>query len=461
MKAPCLYRPWGPPGYIQYTTLCYNDLQPLYGLRGLDQRRMPYVEEKTFEYPVLIAIEMWGASYLSTSHVSFFIANVPFLAISALAATMALFEAVKPKYKRALLFAVGPPLVFYSFHNWDLLAVAPLAGAAWAWSRGKTFRVGALTGLGAAAKLFPAYGVPSLAVAAIAKGRAVRHGVALVGAAVATWTVVNAPFVVLELLKGGSLKGWLGVFAFHARRSPDFGTVWYWWAEWMSIPSHRTAPASWVPTISWMAGGGLLVGYVVGLRRRGRACKTAPAAAVVVWLVGGVGIALFGLSAVIMGGPTSQSYKEFVDVASLVLFLAGFFGLLLHQSRKGRDPWATFGAVVCLFLLVSKVHSPQYALWMLVFFVVVETPWPLIASYFAADAVLLASGFWWFAYSPNLGPSGWRTIFIASVYARALVLAGLLIWYAVSGRDLIDLDEDSAELDLSKRVTAGSPSVFS
>lgn len=467
MKSPCLYRNWGPPEYIQYRSLCYSDLQPLYGLRGLDQRRIPYVEEKSYEYPALIGLEMWIASYASNSHVSFFIANVPILAVSALVASWALFEAMRNRPKRVLVFALAPPLAFYSFHNWDLLAIAPLALCVWAWSRGRQTQAGAFAGLGAAAKLFPAYGLPALGVSLLgtrgSEGKAdrlalrLRRAKGLVLGAAGAWSVVNIPLIVIEALRDGSIDGWTGVFAFHARRFPDFGTVWYWWPEWVTATGNRGLAAILLPALVWAAAGAMLSAYALGLYRAGRATGLTPAAVGTV-VVGGLVIVLaLGRSSVIAGGPTSDSYKRLVDVASLCIFGLGSAALIFHQWRRRTGPWTTFAGILSLFLLVSKVHSPQYALWMLVFFVVVETPGALIAAYFAADAVLLTSGFWWFADSPSLGPSVWRSVFVVSVLARALVLGALLVWYATGARDLVGFGEASSPVDLEMEMAAGSP----
>ncbi len=477
MKSPCLYRAWGPPDYVQYRTLCYSDLQPLYGLRGLDERRLPYVEEKSYEYPALIALEMWLASHFADSHVSYFLANVPFLGGAALVSTWALVRAMGPRRRRVLLFALAPPLVFYSFHNWDLLAVAPLALCVWAWSRGDAFWAGGFSGLGAAAKLFPGYGVPFLASSLLrpssrgvaeagsGDGRTGYGGlnppIRLVLAAVGAWLGVNLPFVALELLRDGSLQGWLGVFAFHARRLPDFGTVWYWWPEWVREVGPYSTAAVLVPVVVWAAGVGSLAVFAWWLYRQGSCTRVVPFGTCLAGLVGMVAIAVLGVGPRVSGGPTTHEYKGFVDSVSLGLFAVGFGLIILRHWRLRRDPWASFAAVVCLFLLASKVHSPQYALWLVVFFVVVQTPWPLIAAYFVADAILLASGFWWFADSPELGPNGWRTVFVVSVYIRALALGALLVWYSTAAKDLVDFGGTGRGVDLDATVTAGSHEGFS
>ena len=40
------------------------------------------------------------------------------------------------------------------------------------------------------------------------------------------------------------------------------------------------------------------------------------------------------------------------------------------------------------FMLFHKVHSPQYTLWILPFFVLLQIRWPVIVAYLIADFVL-------------------------------------------------------------------------
>lgn len=559
LKIPCLVGRWGPPEYLQYKTVCYNDLQPLYGLRGLDLRELPYLQNKSYEYPVLIGMEMWIASLFARSHVSFFLANLPFLGIAALAAAWCLGVALGPSRKRALYFAAAPSLVFYAFHNWDLLAVAPVVAAVLAWSRGRAGIAGAALGLGAAAKLYPAFGVPVLAAwlmwaqgsqrgrsklgdpkyprdpggqASRGEGRRVgttrweasagpRTAAAVLLGAAAGWAALNVPVVLLETLAEGVPRGWLAVFQFHARRTPDFGTVWYWWADHASAPGRSAlsravlyagAGSSVVSMLAWSwswvrrrgsgspqareddcpmdeqataehpaAGRGVenstadrmgadrwvvhsgadqsvdwprfRIGWI-GVRGRAAAIAVGLAA-----VATGAGAAAVGVVGPARFGPTSTEFRRFVDVASLALLALGFGSLLYAQRAVRRDPWCSFAAAVCLFLSVSKVHSPQYALWLTVFFAVCSTPWQLVAWYFAADALLLVSGFWWFATSPTLQANGWRAIFVTAVFMRAGALAALGLWYAAGGADLVPFGHNGGRLE-SRGRTAGSPTAL-
>ena len=132
LKRPCTVLPWGGPQKNEYRTLCYNDVEALYGVRRLNVKAFPYVKEKSYEYPVVIGLTMWTASLFADNFAQFFLANLPFLIAAAFLSLAGLIGAIGAK-PRILWFVAAPPLFLYAFHNWDLLAVAPLALAMWAW----------------------------------------------------------------------------------------------------------------------------------------------------------------------------------------------------------------------------------------------------------------------------------------------------------------------------------------
>jgi len=53
-------------------------------------------------------------------------------------------------------------------------------------------------------------------------------------------------------------------------------------------------------------------------------------------------------------------------------------------------------AMLAGFLLLHKVHSPQYALWLVPFFVLLNIRWGWIVAYFAADLAIGLGIFRWF-----------------------------------------------------------------
>jgi hypothetical protein len=88
--------------------------------------------------------------------------------------------------------------------------------------------------------------------------------------------------------------------------------------------------------------------------------------------------------------------------------------------------------MLCGFLLLHKVHSPQYTLWLLPFFVLVQVPWPLVAAYLLADLAMGIGIFRWY-YQLHAGlPSGIYDGFAAQavtvgVWGRAALLLALFV----------------------------------
>jgi uncharacterized membrane protein len=378
LKWPCTSHPWD--GF-QYRRLCYNDIQPLFHVRGISRGVVPYSGDHVgtdlqVEYPVLTGMFMdvtgrvlRGLERLGLAQNSdpdYFVVSAVLLAPFAFVVTLKLRRSVTAG--RLLLWAIGPPLVLYAFHNWDLLAVA---GAVWGLveaERRRPWSAGAGFGIGASAKLYPVFIVPGAVLSAWAqedRSRAVRLTIAFGLSAV----ILNVPWMIR------SLSGWLAVWSFHSRRYPDFGTVWHW------IGHH---------------GSRLFPGW----------------------------------------SPGATGYRDFVSIASLILFAGGATVFLVNawrrRSEAGSIPAATGLGILCVFLLVSKVHSPQYALWIVPFLVMLNVPRSILFSYLAADLTVYVSGFYWFTVFDAPAP-GWKGIFEFAVLARAAAI-GALAWWATKAR---------------------------
>ncbi len=204
----------------------------------------------------------------------------------------------------------------------------------------------------------------------------------------AIFLVINVPWIAISNaeppaaeesppeLNGVSLRepgtnGWLQVWQFHADRYPDFGTVWYWVGRY----GKKVHPASF-----WE--------------------------------------------------PGQRGYRDFVDVSSLALFTVGSGMLLMRGWRRRLEPRgypdAAVGlGIVCLFLLASKVHSPQYALWVVPLLTMLNVPWWLVIGYLATDLGVYVSGFYYFTVMDQPSPA-WQGAFEAFVWARAATLGGVL-----------------------------------
>ena len=223
LKAQCLNRVWDG---IQFRRSCYNDVQPLYFDRGLNQKRFPYLDstaqtrvaKRDVEYPAGTGLYMGVVSQATSTPTSFFNANAIGLALMGLAGALAL-AAMALDPRRVLLYAVGPAMVLYAFHNWDLLAVGFTTLALYAYWRGANVWAGLLLGIGAATKLYPAFLLPALALGAWQRDRKVpwRMGAAFVGG-VAT---LNVPIML------ANFAGWKYPWDFQSARPANFETSWF------------------------------------------------------------------------------------------------------------------------------------------------------------------------------------------------------------------------------------------
>ena len=110
----------------------------------------------------------------------------------ALAAAYFLVGAHRRRPWDALMFAASPLLLLDSLVNWDLLAVACVAGAFWAWARGKPILTGVFIGLGTATKLYPLFLLGAMLVVCLRR-REIGVFLTSTAAAVATWLVLDLP----------------------------------------------------------------------------------------------------------------------------------------------------------------------------------------------------------------------------------------------------------------------------
>jgi len=226
-KYPCSDGQW--TGYKQYTHACYSDIVPLWSAEGLDVGQVPY-RDHPVEYPVLIGGFMWvtaeltrawhavdpGASELQV----FAFISCAGLALFAMLMVRAVAGAAGYRPYDAAIAAFSPLLVFHAFSNWDLIAMALLACAMWAWAKSKPVLSGVMIGLGTAAKLYPALMLVPLLVLAIRTRR--FRGPVLAGvAAGASWLIVNAPFALLWW------DNWWTFYRFSGERPAEASTIWH------------------------------------------------------------------------------------------------------------------------------------------------------------------------------------------------------------------------------------------
>lgn len=345
LKSPCL----GPWDGRQYTRLCYSDVVPLYQAEGLDRGLVPYLEAPN-EYPVLTGFTMALAGLPARSYSSFFNWNALLLSAFAAVTAFALWQLVGA---RALFFVAAPTLLIYGFVNWDLLAVMLATLGTWAYLRGRDGPSGALLGLGAAAKLSPGLLVVPFALGRHREGRS-RAALTLVGAAAASWVVVNLP------IAASAFGRWAEFFRFNSTRPADWDSLWFLLQRHLGFPESTR-------------------------------------------LVNALSAAAFVLAAV----------------------AAWWFA---ERRRPGFPAW-TFGfPILVVFLLTSKVYSPQFSLWLLPWFALTLPAPGLFAAFSAAEVAVFITRFQFFAQMDGLGGLPFGAFETALLVRAAILVACLVVW---------------------------------
>ena len=125
--------------------VCYSDIQELWLGRDVDQHVFPYVNGSitpdgklvggSVEYPVLTGLLIWAGALFAHDDGEFLLYSALLMAPFGLLTGWMLGRLAR---WRALLWALGPPLVLYAFHNWDLPVVACAVGAVFAVHGGRT-----------------------------------------------------------------------------------------------------------------------------------------------------------------------------------------------------------------------------------------------------------------------------------------------------------------------------------
>ncbi|SES48389.1 glycosyltransferase family 87 protein [Actinokineospora terrae] len=401
---------WGrsQPGFDErkYADVCYSDIQYLWIGRDIDRHVFPYVhgritadgalEGGTVEYPVLTGLLIWAGALFAHTDAEFLLASALIMAPFGLVTAWLLGRLSR---WRALIWVLSPPLVMYAFHNWELPVVACAVAAVYVVHRGWGKRgvarplvqratVSAVfLGLGFAFKIYPAIFVLPLMLYVLTGGREGRElppgksrdVVGMIRVALVAMGTAIAVNLPFALI---GPDGWLASFVFQGQRKADItaNSIWFW----------ALRPDS---------------------------------------------------------DPQNTAVHDYITVVSLVLVFASFavaciIGWLRFQ-REGTYPWiAVSAAMLCGFLLLHKVHSPQYTLWLVPMFVLLNLRWGWIAAYCVADLAMGIGIFLWFAQIAAKQPSGIYEGFAAQavmigVWGRAALLVGMFVAF-LSAKDTVD-----------------------
>ena len=364
--------------------LCYSDIQYLWLDRDIDKHVFPYVhggitpppDSKltggTVEYPVLTGLLMWLGAMFAHNDGEFLLYSALLMAPFGLATGWMLAKLAR---WRALAWDLGPPLFLYAFHNWDLPVVACAVAAVYVVHGWRTHRSLRQRATIAAVLLglgfaFKLYPGAFVAPLMLYVFTAGRRDWwgALRVGLVATATVV---LVNLPFALVG-YDGWRASFTFQELRKVDLTTnsIWFWGFRPDSEPTNE-AFQRWV---SWLSPTLVIASFVVAL-------------AVGLW----------------------------------------------RWRRSGSYPWiAVSAAMLCGFLLLHKVHSPQYTLWLLPFFVLLRVHWGWVVAYLVADLAMYVGIFRLFylldaGLDVGIGGGFAAQAVMIGVWGRAVLLAGLFV----------------------------------
>ncbi|HWO60622.1 MAG TPA: hypothetical protein VNO31_11375 [Umezawaea sp.] len=409
---------WGrsQPNYEQRNKqeVCYSDIQHLWIGRDVDRHVFPYVHGDinakgvliggSVEYPVLTGLLIWAGAIFTDTDAGFLLFSALLMAPFGLATAWLLGKLSR---WRALLWAVGPPMVLYAFHNWDLPVVLCAVAAVYVVHRGwgkrgadrplvdRALVASVLLGIGFAFKIYPALFVLPLMLYVLTggwRGQELPVGkrydwagmVKVAFASIITVVLVNLPFALF------GYKGWLASFEFQGQRRVDITTnsIWYW-----------------------------------GMRP-------------------------------FMTDDTMQSLVGVLSPVCMALsFVAAAWIGWRRYQREGEYPWIPVSAaMLCGFLLLHKVHSPQYTLWLVPMFVLMRIPLGWAFAYFAADLAMGIGIFRWY-YAIEFGqPAGIYDGFSAQavvigVWGRAALLVALFYVFLRSRDTVTDEEDDLPVLD--------------
>jgi uncharacterized membrane protein len=404
-KTPCLTHPYS--NEYQYTRVCYTDTYALYTAEGLNARTgpggvatgrvsTPY-RDHPVEYPPVIGGLMWAAAEVTTAvhpgedpdvsgahNETFFNLTALGLALCALVSTWTVARLVgKPRAWDAAMVALSPALFMHAFTNWDLVAVALTGLGLWAWSRASPVWAGALLGAGIATKLYPAFVLLALLMlcARASKWRAAAKAIAgaAVGVVVAYLPaiLVSRPFFFPDTgcKSGHQLEGWRWFFSLSQIRGADWGSLWL-------VFEH------------------LFAGH--GFGRALSAQSSCSAAPNTLNVVGG---------------------------AAVLIVVAAAGALVALAPRRPRVGQVAF-LLVAGFVMLNKVDSPQYVLWLVPLAVLARPRWPSLLIWQASEVVLGIANLYTLISLDHSDQGLPIDAYLVAVVVRDVVLGWLMVMVA-------------------------------
>jgi uncharacterized membrane protein len=349
--------------HYQYTRLCYSDVFALYYAEGIADHQVPY-RDHPVEYPPVIGGVMYAAGKLSQNATDFYNVTAGMLLVCAVVTVVATARTAGRRPWDAALVALAPGMLLHGTTNWDLVAVALAALGLWAWARRHPELAGVCLGLAIATKLYPVLFVAGLFFLCARAGRLVAW-LRMTAIAAATALVAYVPVILI---------------------SRDF-------------PVENCTKT--VQQAAWLR-------FFTLNRCRGADWDSLA----------------FAVQKITGKGLTTERLNIVTGAATLMVVAA--VGLLvLTAPRRPRTPQVLF-LLVAGFLLVNKVDSPQYTVWLIPLAALARPRWGAFLAWQGAEALVLFTRFYYFV---NIGdpPRGIEAEwFVAAVLIRDVLLVALM-----------------------------------
>ncbi len=332
-----------------------SDVPHLFGLRGIRPSAPPYLD-RVVEYPVLIGFTMYAMSFVGGGAFGFFLVGAAISSALAVVVAVTLERRSSPHLWR---WVAGLPVLLYVFHNWDLLAIAPAVVGLALYEQDRDAPAGALLGLGAAAKLFPAAFVMPLAGVRLAQGRP-RDAARIVSSAALVVVAVNLPVLL------AAPRNWWWTLRFQGARPATWGSIWYYTVRLPGLHVFAAPSVANVLSISALALGITLLTYTA-VRRHLGAFEIGAAATAIFLLSNKVHSPVYDLWLVPFFAALPIAHRWWGAFCAADL---GVYFVVFGNTRLGL-PTDMVRALLCCFVLVraatiiavivTSVRDPQHA----------------------------------------------------------------------------------------------------
>jgi uncharacterized membrane protein len=462
----------------QYTHACYSDVLALYSAEGLTDGKTPYYDHPV-EYPVVIGAVMQVSSLFARGITTllpddrtdaaernaaadggqvgsaqderlayvqslarsrhFYDVTWLLLTLCAMVVTVTTAKLAGRRPWDAAMFALAPGLLMHGTTNWDLIAVALAGLGLLAWARSRPVVAGVLLGLATATKLYPVLFLVPLLMVCLRAGRTrawLGTAAMTIGVAVAVTAPVYLTAPSFAEQNGQQVK----VLSSPLSRLGDEGLS--------ALSPHQT--------VNGVQATNAVYRFFDLNETRGADWDS-------------LYLQLQRIRSSDGSGVRNSIADLFTDTSSppkrlngwvtvmVLLVLAGVGLLVARAPRRPRLPQVLF-LTVAGFLLVNKVDSPQYVLWLIPLAVLARPRWRPFLAWQAAELLVVLSRFYFFIGNDKPGEG----IGIGWFFCAVLLRDALLIAFAVFViRDVLHPERDVVRLggvdDPAGGVLDGAP----